>query len=448
MVVWFRFPRLPYQYYHCDVLEGLGNLVGKFIRFDTRTQHSVRGKFARIAVEIDLTVPASKGVFVDGVWQVIEYENLPSFCRTCGRFGHSVENCDQRHISTDVIEADPPPHVDPPVDGALPSDDLPTEPDGQWHTVTRKKWRPKKETRNQPNGSTPSMDLGKGKPIHITSKGVNHGIHILTKSAYVKRPALEMIAHGPLHSAQSRPAHGTKNTNELASCGLSSKEKKQIHTGGSIFHQGHVSKAAIKNISDGLTSKPIALSQQPSIQLVVSNPLFSLGLIPDQPAPAQPIPLPSKDSPSLSNTSPMASSLPISRLPSAPSSDVQMADFSSSRLTSTLPTPTGSQQTAILDFSKGFGNRVSTKKAQRNRKSTSLKGFVPYNKLDGAMTQKSFSSCALWGMSTRRVQPNLSLRKTTRNKSRKVKVVNPIACNQFHQEQGLPVSNSSTIRIS
>ncbi|CAN0920855.1 hypothetical protein LINGRAHAP2_LOCUS32298 [Linum grandiflorum] len=31
MVVWIRFPRLPYQYYHCDVLEGLGNLVGKAI---------------------------------------------------------------------------------------------------------------------------------------------------------------------------------------------------------------------------------------------------------------------------------------------------------------------------------------------------------------------------------------------------------------------------------
>ncbi|CAN0830036.1 hypothetical protein LINGRAHAP2_LOCUS1290 [Linum grandiflorum] len=33
----------------------------------------------RIAVEIDLTNPPPKGVFVDGMWQVVEYENLSSF---------------------------------------------------------------------------------------------------------------------------------------------------------------------------------------------------------------------------------------------------------------------------------------------------------------------------------------------------------------------------------
>ncbi|CAN0905018.1 hypothetical protein LINGRAHAP2_LOCUS23425 [Linum grandiflorum] len=36
MVVWIRFPRLPYQYYHPDVLLGLGNLVGKFVRLDSQ----------------------------------------------------------------------------------------------------------------------------------------------------------------------------------------------------------------------------------------------------------------------------------------------------------------------------------------------------------------------------------------------------------------------------
>ncbi|CAN0915196.1 hypothetical protein LINGRAHAP2_LOCUS28987 [Linum grandiflorum] len=80
MVVWVRFPRLPYHYYHCDVLNGLGDLIGKTIRLDNRTRNSARGKFARIAVEIDLSVPAPKCVFVDGFWQVVEYENLPSFC--------------------------------------------------------------------------------------------------------------------------------------------------------------------------------------------------------------------------------------------------------------------------------------------------------------------------------------------------------------------------------
>ncbi|CAN0847664.1 hypothetical protein LINGRAHAP2_LOCUS5094 [Linum grandiflorum] len=49
MVVWIRFLRLHYQCYHLEVLVGLGNLVGKSVRPDIRTQNSVRGKFARIA---------------------------------------------------------------------------------------------------------------------------------------------------------------------------------------------------------------------------------------------------------------------------------------------------------------------------------------------------------------------------------------------------------------
>ncbi|CAN0866794.1 hypothetical protein LINGRAHAP2_LOCUS9374 [Linum grandiflorum] len=59
------------------MLEALGNLGGKIIWPDARTQHSIRAKFARIVVEIDLTVPAAKGVYADRIWQVVEYEKSP-----------------------------------------------------------------------------------------------------------------------------------------------------------------------------------------------------------------------------------------------------------------------------------------------------------------------------------------------------------------------------------
>ncbi|CAN0883841.1 hypothetical protein LINGRAHAP2_LOCUS14653 [Linum grandiflorum] len=88
MVVWVRFSRLPYHYYHQD--KCLGNLVGEIVRPDLQTQNSVRGKFVRIAVKLDLSESPLKVVFVDGVWQVVENENLSSFCRGCGRFGHEL----------------------------------------------------------------------------------------------------------------------------------------------------------------------------------------------------------------------------------------------------------------------------------------------------------------------------------------------------------------------
>ncbi|CAN1121856.1 hypothetical protein LINPERHAP2_LOCUS1027, partial [Linum perenne] len=90
MVVWVRFPHLPIQLYHNQILTSLGNLIGRTIKMDHNTQTAVRGKFARIAVEIDLSEPLATGVELDGAWQRIEYENLPELCFTCGKVGHQI----------------------------------------------------------------------------------------------------------------------------------------------------------------------------------------------------------------------------------------------------------------------------------------------------------------------------------------------------------------------
>ncbi|CAN0893285.1 hypothetical protein LINGRAHAP2_LOCUS18063 [Linum grandiflorum] len=160
MVVWIRFRRLPYQYYHCDVLEGLGNLVGKNIQPHARTQHSVRAKFSRIMIEIDLTIPAPKGVFVDRIWQVVEYENLTSFCSDCGRFGHSSESCDRRSIPvvlTHVISNSVAVHS---LAGITYFGDSLVEPEARWKIFVKKRWCPKMVSA-PPNGSAISEGLGK-----------------------------------------------------------------------------------------------------------------------------------------------------------------------------------------------------------------------------------------------------------------------------------------------
>ncbi|CAN1173739.1 hypothetical protein LINPERHAP2_LOCUS30846 [Linum perenne] len=77
MVAWIRFPHLPIHLYHGQVLTALGNLVGKTVKIDSTTQSAERGKFARIAVEIDLDKPLPPVVLLDGAIQQVEYENLP-----------------------------------------------------------------------------------------------------------------------------------------------------------------------------------------------------------------------------------------------------------------------------------------------------------------------------------------------------------------------------------
>ncbi|CAN1744016.1 hypothetical protein LINPERHAP1_LOCUS1987 [Linum perenne] len=141
MVVWVHFPLMPVQYYHSEILTSLGNLIGKTVKIDYNTQHAERGKFARMAVEIDLNEPLAPSIELDGAWQVIEYENLPDLCFNCGKVGHESSCYPALHPlpvsdSQAVRQVSAPSHQPPPL-----------SPDGfrPWMTVTRKPRRPPKE---------------------------------------------------------------------------------------------------------------------------------------------------------------------------------------------------------------------------------------------------------------------------------------------------------------
>ncbi|CAI0464455.1 unnamed protein product [Linum tenue] len=93
MVVWIQFPAFPVHFYHKEILFTLGNMVGRAIKLDFHTQHQQRAKFALMAVELDLSKPLVTRIRLDGKWQYIEYENLPTCCFECGRIGHTSLSC-------------------------------------------------------------------------------------------------------------------------------------------------------------------------------------------------------------------------------------------------------------------------------------------------------------------------------------------------------------------
>ncbi|CAN0872505.1 hypothetical protein LINGRAHAP2_LOCUS10135 [Linum grandiflorum] len=239
MVVWIRFPRLPYQYYHRDVLDGLGNLVGNTARPDLQTLNSVRGKFARIAVEVDLSKPLPKGVFVDGVWQVVEYENLSSFCRGCRCFGHSLDFCESRLKQTPLpaVSSKTPAMVNTTetVARSLP------EPAGHWQVVMRSGRRKNKEIAQQSNGLPQSHDLIDGKSNLISSKSVSNGQY----SKDIRKVSTSVGAASTVKLSQSKGAgvsRITKSGSGSVKCtntgpsisGLSPFQKTHCVTGGSL----------------------------------------------------------------------------------------------------------------------------------------------------------------------------------------------------------------------
>ncbi|CAN1122463.1 hypothetical protein LINPERHAP1_LOCUS6649 [Linum perenne] len=140
MVVWVRFPHLPIHFYHPQVLTFLGNLIGKTIKIDFNTQRAERGKFARIAVEIDLSELLAPVVELDGALQTVEYENMPLLCFECGMVGHEIHNCPSgaraiTHVADSSTEG-----------AAAVVSDLPAAGNyGPWMVVERKSRRIRKE---------------------------------------------------------------------------------------------------------------------------------------------------------------------------------------------------------------------------------------------------------------------------------------------------------------
>lgn len=50
MVVWIRFPELPFEYCEEKWLHRLGNLIGTTLKVDATTLELDRGKYARVVM--------------------------------------------------------------------------------------------------------------------------------------------------------------------------------------------------------------------------------------------------------------------------------------------------------------------------------------------------------------------------------------------------------------
>ncbi|CAN1797716.1 hypothetical protein LINPERHAP1_LOCUS21394 [Linum perenne] len=146
MVAWVRFPHLPIQFYHAQVLTSLGNLIGKTVKIDFNTQRAERGKFARIAIEIDLNEPLLSNVLLDGVIQNVEYENMPALCFGYGRIRHEAKGYPHLLDGAPTIAAVDTTAIGPTTE--VPSTGTASTSDGYnpWMLVSRKQRRSSKES--------------------------------------------------------------------------------------------------------------------------------------------------------------------------------------------------------------------------------------------------------------------------------------------------------------
>jgi len=107
-IVWVRFPGLNLVYYDESFLLAMASALGRPIKVDTNTLKIERGKFARVCVEIDLTMPIVGKIWVNGHWYKVQYEGLHLICTNCGCYGHLGRNCTSKPERSNI--AAPPPH--------------------------------------------------------------------------------------------------------------------------------------------------------------------------------------------------------------------------------------------------------------------------------------------------------------------------------------------------
>lgn len=89
------------HYYYKNIIRRLGGIVGPVIRIDDKKIVAQRGKYARMAVEIDLQKPMVSRFNFNGRVQKVEYEYMPTICFGCGKFDHYRDAC------TDADDIDP-----------------------------------------------------------------------------------------------------------------------------------------------------------------------------------------------------------------------------------------------------------------------------------------------------------------------------------------------------
>ncbi|CAN1751192.1 hypothetical protein LINPERHAP1_LOCUS4255 [Linum perenne] len=209
MVVWVRFPLMPVQYYHAQILTSLGNLIGRTIKIDFNTQHAERGKFARLAVEIDLNEPLVPTIELDGCRQDVEYENLPALCFECGKVGHTGATCPLKHPAP-ALTSSPSTTVSP--ESPIRPPEAAPDSFGPWMIVTRKSRRPRmetvagKESVSKGKEEIKSLSEEKGKKADSIPRSGGRGIP--------KKSQAKIKATSPANKKgnSSKPANGNSST--------------------------------------------------------------------------------------------------------------------------------------------------------------------------------------------------------------------------------------------
>lgn len=135
LAVWVRIPNIPMEYYYEDFIRKIGHRIGNPLRVDLTTVAAVRGRFARLCVEVDLTKRLLSKFILRKKVRKIEYEGMHIICYDCGMYGHRREECVLRSKKPDAcLDGQVPPPPEKPMKEAAPEE---KDTYGNWMLVKK-----------------------------------------------------------------------------------------------------------------------------------------------------------------------------------------------------------------------------------------------------------------------------------------------------------------------
>ena len=76
VVVWIRLPGLPIEFHEPTILKKIGRAIGPVLRIDSYTANGVKGRFARLCIQVDIEHPLINTVKIGKMVQPVQYEGI------------------------------------------------------------------------------------------------------------------------------------------------------------------------------------------------------------------------------------------------------------------------------------------------------------------------------------------------------------------------------------
>ncbi|CAI0434599.1 unnamed protein product [Linum tenue] len=286
MIVWVQLPALKIHLYHKEVLTMLGNLIGRTIKLDYHTLTQQRAKFARLAVEVDISKALVPRIWLDDEWQKVEYENLPEVCFECGKIGHNVGTCPQIATTTSPSQGNLARALVPA--GPSPSSEDPNPGFGPWMLVTRRSRRNSGDVQRKGKGEQDTgtqLTISKSGNRGAAGKEANQSLPIL---ATPNGPSLQQ------NQAQERKVNNGKKSGEDGKKGKGKTTNDPTGKGKGILgpkpKSGACSSSPRQPVQEGASSSfspPVSSSDQPA---PLNSPDTANGLTAHKPASGPPQP--------------------------------------------------------------------------------------------------------------------------------------------------------------